>query len=134
MIYLNERYYDEKTKEFNELKLGQLTIEEFVQKITSLQGYVQYFMEEKVKIQRFISCCNQNYKYKLQYDNLKTFDEAIQREKLCYVKFKQRIESSKAWQARKEEKYEQQKKGFRPSPFRNKSRNFGVIISQITIN
>jgi hypothetical protein len=30
--YLSERYYDEKTKEFYELKLGQLTIDEYINK------------------------------------------------------------------------------------------------------
>ena len=38
--YLNERYYDDKEKEFHELRLGQLTIDEFVTKFTNLLRYV----------------------------------------------------------------------------------------------
>jgi hypothetical protein len=34
--YLSERYYDEKTKEFYELKLGQLTIDEYINKFLEL--------------------------------------------------------------------------------------------------
>ena len=49
--YLNERYYDEKSKEFHELRLGQLTIDEFVTKFTNLICYVPYIREEKVKVQ-----------------------------------------------------------------------------------
>ena len=39
--YMLEMYYDEK-KEFNELKLGQLTMDEFVTKFVNLQRYVVY--------------------------------------------------------------------------------------------
>jgi hypothetical protein len=40
--YLSERYFDEKAKEFYELKLGQLTIEEYVNKFLDLLRYVPY--------------------------------------------------------------------------------------------
>ena len=34
--YMFERYYDEKAKEFNDLRLGQFTMEEFVTKFVNL--------------------------------------------------------------------------------------------------
>jgi hypothetical protein len=37
-----KEYFDEKTKEFYELKLGQLTIEEYVNKFLDLLRYVPY--------------------------------------------------------------------------------------------
>ena len=40
--YLSEKYFDEKDKEFYELKLGQLTIEEYVNKFLDLLRYVPY--------------------------------------------------------------------------------------------
>ena len=86
--YLNERYYDEKAKAFNDLKLGKLTIEEFVTIFTNLQRYVSYLKEEKMKVQRFISCSPQFYKHKLEYDNPMTLDESIRREKMCYQNLK----------------------------------------------
>jgi hypothetical protein len=53
--YLLEKDFDGKTKEFYELKLGQLIIEEYVNKFLELLMYVPYIKDEKVKIQRFIS-------------------------------------------------------------------------------
>jgi hypothetical protein len=52
--YLSKIYFDEKAKEFYELKLGKLTIEEYVNKFLDLLRYVPYIKEEKVKEQRFI--------------------------------------------------------------------------------
>ena len=45
--YLSERYFDEKAKEFYELKLGQLTMEEYVNKFLDLLRYVPYIKAEK---------------------------------------------------------------------------------------
>jgi hypothetical protein len=42
---------DGKTKEFYELRLGYLTIEEFVNKFLELLRYVPYIKDEKEKIQ-----------------------------------------------------------------------------------
>jgi hypothetical protein len=38
--YLSEKYFDGKTKEFYELKMGQLTIEEYINKFLELIRYV----------------------------------------------------------------------------------------------
>jgi hypothetical protein len=40
--YLSEKYFDKKIKEFYELKLGKLTIEEYVNKFLDLLRYVPY--------------------------------------------------------------------------------------------
>lgn len=37
--YFIEIYYDEKDKEFNDLKLGQLSMDEFIKKFICLQRY-----------------------------------------------------------------------------------------------
>jgi hypothetical protein len=44
-MYQSERYYDEKTKEFYELKQGQLTIDEYINKFIELMRYVPYIKE-----------------------------------------------------------------------------------------
>jgi hypothetical protein len=49
--YLSEKYFDGKTKEFYELKLGQLTIDEYINKFLELMRYVPYIKDEKVKMQ-----------------------------------------------------------------------------------
>jgi hypothetical protein len=44
--YLSKKYFDEKTKEFYELKLGKLTIEEYV-RFLELLRYIPYIKEER---------------------------------------------------------------------------------------
>ena len=53
--YLSDRYYDDKIKEFHELKLGQLTMEEYANKFFELLRYVRFIRDDKVKIQCFLS-------------------------------------------------------------------------------
>ena len=53
--YLSDRYYDDKIKEFHELKLGQLTMENYANKFLELLRYVRFIRDDKVKIQHFLS-------------------------------------------------------------------------------
>jgi len=48
--YLSERYYDNKTKEFYELKLRYLAINEYINKFLELLMYVAYIKEEKTNM------------------------------------------------------------------------------------
>ena len=57
-------------KEFIELKLGTMTIEEYEKKFFELLKYVDFIKDEKVKIQRFLSGLPSFYSDKIQYDNL----------------------------------------------------------------
>ena len=75
--YLSERYYDNKIKEFHELRLGQITMEEYVNKFLELIQNVDYIINEKVKIQRFLSGLPHNYRDKIEFVEPKTLDEAI---------------------------------------------------------
>ena len=52
--YLSDRYYDDKIKEFHELRLGQQTMEEYANKFLELLRYVKYIKDERVKIQCFL--------------------------------------------------------------------------------
>jgi hypothetical protein len=49
--YLSETYYDENTKEFYEIKLGQLTMDEYSNTFLELIRYVPDIKDEKTKIQ-----------------------------------------------------------------------------------
>ena len=53
--YLNKRYYDIKMKEFFELNLGRMTIDEYECRFLELLKYVMFVKEETVKIQRYLS-------------------------------------------------------------------------------
>ena len=44
--YLSDKYYDDKIKEFHELILGQLTMEEYANKFLELLRYVKYIKDE----------------------------------------------------------------------------------------
>jgi hypothetical protein len=52
---LTKRYYDRKMKEFFELKIGNMTIDEYERKFLELLKYVPFIKEETVKIQRYLS-------------------------------------------------------------------------------
>ena len=69
--YLSDRYYDDKIKEFHELKLGQLTMEEYANKFLELLRYVRYIRYDKVKI-CFLSGIPQAYKYRIEFDEPQT--------------------------------------------------------------
>lgn len=77
--YLTEMYYDEKPKEFNDLRLGQMAMDGFVNKFTSLQTFISYLNEEKEKVQHFINCLPQVYRDILEFVNTKTMDETIRK-------------------------------------------------------
>jgi hypothetical protein len=53
--YLSEKYYDNKIKEFHELKLGQLTMDEYAKRFMEMLRYVPYLKDEKERIQHFLS-------------------------------------------------------------------------------
>ena len=81
---LSNRYYDDKIKEFHELKLGQQTMEEYAKNFLELLRYVRYIKYEKVKIQRFLSELPQSYKDRIEFYEPKTLEEAIRKAKYCY--------------------------------------------------
>ena len=75
--YLSEKYFDGKTKEFYELKLGQLTIDEYVSRFPELLRYVPYIKMEKEKVQQFISGIPKDYQNKIDFDEPKTLEDTI---------------------------------------------------------
>ena len=91
-----ELYYDEKGKEFNDLWLRMLTMEEFVTKFVNLQCYVPYLRDEKYRVYRFIGSLPPTYKENIELHMPKTMDEEIRKSKLCYHLFKQRSELTRS--------------------------------------
>ena len=79
--YLSNRYYDDKIKEFHELRLGQLTMEECANKFLELLRYVRYIRDDKVKIQCFLSGQAQSYKDIIEFDEPRTLEGAIRKDK-----------------------------------------------------
>ena len=52
----------------------------------------------------------------------RTLEEAIQKAKYCYEKIKGKHDYHKTWKEKKNEKYDQRKKGFKPSNFKNQQK------------
>eukprot|EP00253_Pinus_taeda_P029720 PITA_29720 len=100
--YLTELFYDEKAREFHDLRLGQQTIDEFITRFTSLLCYVPYIREEKTKVQRFVSSLPPYMRERIEFDNPNSMDEAIRKARICYQQSKQKGETaSKKWNERK---------------------------------
>eukprot|EP00253_Pinus_taeda_P029084 PITA_29084 len=104
--YLTERFYDEKAREFHDLRLWQQTMDEFITRFTSLLHYVPYIREEKAKVQRFVSSLPPYMRERIEFDNPKSMDEVIRKARICYQQRKQKGETTgNKWN---------QKRGFKP--------------------
>ena len=98
--FLSEQYYKERAKEFYELKLGTMNMKELNSKFLSLLRYVPYIMDEKLKVQRFLSCLPYHIKYRIEYDNPKNLEEAMKKMDLCYEQNRKK-ESMTNWKAKR---------------------------------
>jgi hypothetical protein len=73
----------------------------------------------KVKIQRYLSGMPSFISDRIQYDDPKTLEETIRRDKCLYDQQKGKASYQKAWEDKKKSKMEQRKKGTKPPFFRN---------------
>jgi hypothetical protein len=73
-------------KEFFELKLGSMSIDEYERRFLELLKYVLFIKDETVKIQRYLSGLPSSISDKIQYDDPKTMQETIRRAKFLYEK------------------------------------------------
>ena len=94
-------------------------MEEYANKFLELLRYVGYIKYEKVKIQCFLSGLPQSYKDQIEFYEPRTLEEAIRKYKYCYEQRKNKLEYQKTWKDKRSEKYDQRKKGYKPSNFRN---------------
>jgi hypothetical protein len=101
--YLSESYYERKMKEFYELRLGHMTMEDLINKFLELLRFVPYIWEDKVKIQRFLSCLPQAYWDRIEFDNPKSLSEVFRKEQMCYDQYKQWVEFPKTWKDKKQD-------------------------------
>ena len=88
MKFLSEQYYEERAKEFYDLKLGSMSMKELSSKFLSLLRYVPYIIDENPKIQRFFSCLSTSFKGKIEFDNPKTLEEVVRKVDFYYEQSK----------------------------------------------
>ena len=77
--------------------------------------YVRCIRDDKMKIQCFLSGIPQSYKDRIEFDEPQTLEEAIRKAKYCCDQNKRKHDFHKAWKNKKNEKFDQRKKGFKPS-------------------
>jgi len=80
--YLYDHYYDKKMQDLTELKLENMTMEEYEKKFLELLRYVGYIKEDKVNIQRLLSGLSAFYRDGIQFDEPKALEEAIRKVKI----------------------------------------------------
>ena len=69
-------------------------------KFLSLLRYVPYLVDEKPKVQRFLSCLPYHIKDRIEYDNPKTLEEAMWKANFCFEQNKKK-EGIANWKAKK---------------------------------
>jgi len=98
---MSEQYYEEKAKEFYDLKLGFMTMKKLCSKFLSLLRYVPYLIDEKPKIQRFLNCLPLTFKDRIEYENPKMLEEAMRKANFCYEQSKNRRDNAPSWKTKR---------------------------------
>ena len=95
--FLFKQYYEERAKEFYELKLGTMNMKELNSKFLSLLRYVPYIVDKKPKVQWFLSYLPYHIKDMIEYENPKTLEEAMRKANL----YMNRIVKRRVWPTRR---------------------------------
>ena len=56
-----ESFFDRKLKEFHELRMGSITMDDFINRLLDMLHYVPYIKYEKVNIEQFFGCLPLNF-------------------------------------------------------------------------
>jgi hypothetical protein len=98
-----------------------MTMDEYEKIFFQLLKYVEFIKDEKVNIKRFLSGLPSFYSDKIQYDNQKTLEETIRREKHLYVKNRGSQFFQNTWNDKMKGNKEKRKKDFKPPFSKRKS-------------
>ena len=88
-----------------------MTMKEICSKFLSLLHYVPYIIDEKPKIQHFLSCLPLMFKERIEYNNLKTMEEALRKANFCYDQNKNKQENISNWKNKIHDNFEKKNKG-----------------------
>jgi hypothetical protein len=111
-------------EELFELKLGNMTMDEHEKKFLELLRYVSFIIDEKVKIQNFLSGIPSFYKDKIQFDESNNLEETVRNSKYFYDHNRGNQSFQKAWDDKKKGRMDQRKKGLKPPFMRNISQSY----------
>ena len=79
-----ERFFDIKVKEFHELIIGSMTMDDFINRILDLLHYVSYIKVEKVKLHQFLGCLPPNFREWIEFYMPKILDTTLHKAMLFY--------------------------------------------------
>lgn len=74
---MSKIYFDDRAKEFYELKRGSMIDDEYTSRLLELLRYMPYLKEEKDKIQRLISGLLVAFKDRIEFNKPRSLEEAI---------------------------------------------------------
>jgi hypothetical protein len=106
-------------KEFFELKLESMTIDEYERMFLELLKYVSLIKDETIKIQRYLNGLPSFISDKIKYDDPKTLEETIRQAKCLYDHKKSRPTFQKCCEYKTKFNMDHRKKGTKPPFFRN---------------
>ena len=87
-------------------------MKELSRKFISLLRYVPYIIDEKPKIQIFLSCMPISFKDRIEFDNSKNLEEAMRKDDFWYEQSKKR-ESLPNSKTKKTSHFDQMRRGFK---------------------
>ena len=97
-----------------------MMMKEICSKFLSLLHYVPYIIDEKPKIQLFLSCFPIMFKERIEYDNPKTLEEAMRKANFCFDQNKNKRENMPPWKNKTPNNYDLKNK---ENEFHKNSRN-----------
>jgi hypothetical protein len=106
-------------KDFFELKLGSMIVDEYERRFLELLKYVTFINDEQVKIHRYLTGLPSFISDKIQYDDPETLEEAIRHTKCHYDQHRGIQTFQKAWEDKMKSKVEQRKTETEPPFFIN---------------
>jgi len=118
--YLSKRYYDNKEKEFYELKMGSMTNEEYTSKFLELLRYARYLKEETTNIHIFICGLSTTFRDRIEFGERRSLEEAIWKLKHFYEQSKHIYETKLELKGINKDKGKWDKKLERPMETSNK--------------
>ena len=81
---MSKIFFDRKVKEFHELRMGSMTMDDFIDRFLDLLHYVPYIVEKKVKIQYFLGCLPPMFWERIEFDMPKTLDTTLHKARIFY--------------------------------------------------
>ena len=81
---MSEILFDMKVNEFNELRMGSMTMDAFINIFLDRLHNVPYIKDVEVKIQQFLGCLPPNFQERIEFDMPKNLETTLQKTRIFY--------------------------------------------------